>query len=132
MKVKTQPESTTKVVQHTPENGHHHGQKQNTTTVLYVTATLFFVFLAELDLNFLMNMALRKIAFLPFGYLIDQWRWSVFNGDISPDNYNSEWWRLRCDIQGIAPPVERLDALDFDPGAKFHVPNNTPYIRWFL
>ena len=50
---------------------------------------------SELDMNFLMNMALRKIAFLPFGYLIDQWRWSVFNGDITPENYNSEWWRLR-------------------------------------
>ena len=46
-------------------------------------------------MNFLMNMALRKLAFLPFGYLIDQWRWSVFNGDITPENYNSEWWRLR-------------------------------------
>ena len=53
------------------------------------------VYVAELDLNFLMNMALRKISFLPFGYLIDQWRWAVFRGDIQPENYNSEWWRLR-------------------------------------
>ena len=53
-------------------------------------------------MNFLMNMALRKLAFLPFGYLIDQWRWSVFNGDITPENYNSEWWRLRYELFNTA------------------------------
>jgi peptidyl-dipeptidase A len=76
-------------------------------------------------------MALNKIAFLPFGKLIDQWRWGVFAGETPPERYNADWWALRTRYQGIAPPVERTEA-DFDPGAKFHVPNNTPYTRYFL
>ncbi|XP_025083196.1 angiotensin-converting enzyme-like isoform X2 [Pomacea canaliculata] len=85
----------------------------------------------ETDINFLFKTALEKVAFLPFGYLIDQWRWSVFSGETSPDSYNSKWWELRCQFQGISPPVNR-SADDFDPGAKFHVPNNMPYIRYFV
>ncbi|XP_076456252.1 uncharacterized protein LOC143290570 isoform X2 [Babylonia areolata] len=85
----------------------------------------------EADLNFLLKMALQKIAFLPFGYLIDQWRWSVFSGDTTPPHYNDKWWRLRCKYQGISSPVPR-NSTDFDPGAKYHVPNNTPYIRYFV
>ncbi|CAL1534584.1 unnamed protein product [Lymnaea stagnalis] len=86
---------------------------------------------AESDINFLMNMALQKIAFLPFGYLIDQWRWSVFRGDTKPDRYNDEWWNLRCRYQGLSPPVYRSSS-DFDPGAKYHIPANVPYIRYFV
>ncbi|KAK7508278.1 hypothetical protein BaRGS_00000517 [Batillaria attramentaria] len=85
----------------------------------------------EATLNFLMAMALQKIAFLPFGYLIDQWRWSVFKGDTTPDNYNADWWKLRCGLQGVSPPVARSED-DFDPGAKYHIPANTPYIRYFV
>ncbi|XP_035825264.1 angiotensin-converting enzyme [Aplysia californica] len=85
----------------------------------------------ESDINFLMSMALQKIAFLPFGYLIDQWRWSVFRGDTSPEEYNDHWWDLRCRYQGVSPPVERSSS-DFDPGAKYHIPANTPYIRYFV
>ncbi|XP_076440449.1 angiotensin-converting enzyme-like [Babylonia areolata] len=85
----------------------------------------------EADLNFLMAMALQKIAFLPFGYLIDQWRWSVFRGDTTPDSYNKDWWDLRCNLQGVSPPVKRTED-DFDPGAKYHIPSNTPYIRYFV
>ncbi|XP_033730620.1 angiotensin-converting enzyme-like isoform X2 [Pecten maximus] len=83
------------------------------------------------DLNFLLKMALDKVAFLPFGYLIDQWRWSVFNGATTPATYNHDWWDLRCKYQGISPPVERSED-DFDPGAKYHIPGNTPYIRYFV
>ena len=83
------------------------------------------------DLNYLMRMALDKVAFLPFGKLIDQWRWDVFSGAISPDRYNAAWWDLRTKYQGIAPPVKRTEA-DFDPGAKYHVPANVPYTRYFL
>ena len=75
-----------------------------------------------------MKMALDKVAFLPFGYLIDQWRWSVFDGKIKPKEYNAEWWKLRTSYQGIKEPVERSEK-DFDPGAKFHIPNDVPYIR---
>jgi peptidyl-dipeptidase A len=78
-----------------------------------------------------MKIALDKIAFLPFGKLIDQWRWDVFSGKISPEDYNAGWWRLRTEYQGIAPPVPRSEA-DFDPGAKYHIPGNTPYTRYFL
>ena len=82
-------------------------------------------------INQQMKIALDKIAFLPFGRLIDQWRWKVFSGEIKPANYNQAWWDLRRHYQGIAPPVARTEA-DFDPGAKFHIPDNTPYTRYFL
>ncbi|XP_069761237.1 angiotensin-converting enzyme isoform X3 [Narcine bancroftii] len=85
----------------------------------------------ETDINYLLKMALEKIAFLPFGYLIDQWRWKVFSGEISPDNYNSEWWHLRTKNQGICSPLPRNQS-NFDPGAKYHIPANTPYIRYFV
>ncbi|XP_078079873.1 angiotensin-converting enzyme [Mustelus asterias] len=85
----------------------------------------------ETDINYLLKMALQKIAFLPFGYLIDQWRWGVFSGRISPKNYNYEWWYLRTKYQGICPPILRNEK-NFDPGAKYHIPANTPYIRYFV
>ncbi len=82
-------------------------------------------------INRQMQQALDKIAFLPFGKLIDEWRWGVFSGAVSPDNYNAAWWDLRLKYQGIAPPVERTEA-DFDPGAKYHIPSNVSYTRYFL
>jgi len=85
----------------------------------------------EAVINTQMRMALEKIAFLPFGKMIDEWRWKVFSGEIKPENYNSTWWALRRQYQGIAPPVARTEA-DFDPGAKYHIPGNTPYTRYFL
>ncbi|XP_075701161.1 angiotensin-converting enzyme isoform X2 [Rhinoderma darwinii] len=85
----------------------------------------------ESDLNYLLKMALEKIAFLPFGYLIDQWRWNVFSGRTPPSRYNYDWWNLRTKYQGICPPVPR-DETKFDPGAKYHIPGNTPYIRYFV
>ncbi len=85
----------------------------------------------EAVINQQMKLALDKIAFLPFGRLIDQWRWKVFSGEITPDHYNAAWWELRRKYQGIAPPVARTEK-DFDPGAKFHIPDNTPYTRYFL
>jgi len=85
----------------------------------------------ESDINFLFTMALKKIAFIPFGFLIDQWRWNVFKGKTSVENYNVDWWKLRCKYQGVSSPVER-GPNDFDPGAKYHVPANTPYIRYFV
>ncbi|HET6978151.1 MAG TPA: M2 family metallopeptidase [Pyrinomonadaceae bacterium] len=83
------------------------------------------------DMGFLLNRALDKVAFLPFGYLVDQWRWKVFSGEVKPDGYNKLWWDLREKYQGVAPPVPRTEQ-DFDPGAKYHVPANTPYARYFL
>lgn len=82
-------------------------------------------------LNEQMRRALEKVAFLPFGRLIDQWRWDVFSGKTPPSEYNAAWWRLKHDIQGVVPPVQRTEA-DFDPGAKYHIPGNTPYMRYFL
>jgi peptidyl-dipeptidase A len=83
------------------------------------------------DIEHLLNTALAKVAFLPFGAVIDQWRWKVFSGAITPAKYNKAWWELRNAYQGIDAPVPRTDA-DFDPGAKYHVPANTPYTRYFL
>lgn len=83
------------------------------------------------DIGFLLNRALDKVAFLPFGYLVDQWRWNVFSGKVGPNDYNRFWWELREKYQGVAPPAPRTEQ-DFDPGAKYHVPANTPYARYFL
>jgi len=83
------------------------------------------------DLGLLMKMALEKAAFLPFGLLVDQWRSKVFSGEIRPAEYNKAWWDLVGKYQGVAPPVPRSEA-DFDPGAKYHVPANVPYTRYFL
>lgn len=86
---------------------------------------------ADADLGLLLNQSLDKIAFLPFGLLIDKWRWGVFRGEIAPENYNDAWWELRTQYQGIVPPGPR-PADAFDPGAKYHIPGNTPYLRYFL
>ncbi|HEV7713951.1 MAG TPA: M2 family metallopeptidase, partial [Steroidobacteraceae bacterium] len=85
----------------------------------------------EAVINQQMKMALDKIAFLPFARLIDLWRWKVFSGEITPDHFNEAWWELRTRYQGIVPPVARSEK-DFDPGAKYHIPDNTPYTRYFL
>ncbi len=86
---------------------------------------------ASKDIGLLLNKALEKIAFLPFGLMIDQWRWKVFSGEVTPENYNKAWWDLRLKYEGIVPPIERSES-DFDPGAKYHVPANVPYMRYFL
>ena len=83
------------------------------------------------DLGLLMTQALEKIAFLPFGLLVDQWRWKVFAGEAGPEQYNDLWWQLREQYQGVSAPNER-PADAFDAGAKYHVPGNTPYTRYFL
>ncbi|HWQ56032.1 MAG TPA: M2 family metallopeptidase [Bryobacteraceae bacterium] len=86
---------------------------------------------ASKDIGLLLRRALEKVAFLPFGLMIDQWRWKVFSGQITPAEYNRTWWDLRLKYQGVAPPVARTEA-EFDPGAKYHVPANVPYTRYFL
>ena len=86
---------------------------------------------ASSDTMLLLKRALDKVAFLPFGLLIDQWRWKVFSGEVTPANYNATWWDLRKKYQGVSPPLPRTES-DFDPGAKYHVPANTPYTRYFL
>jgi peptidyl-dipeptidase A len=83
------------------------------------------------DLNALMERALDAIAFLPFGKMVDEWRWRVFDGRTPPTAYNASWWDLRKKYQGIAPPVPRSES-DFDPGAKYHVAGNVPYTRYFI
>ena len=86
---------------------------------------------AEGDIDLLLKMALERVAFQPFGLLVDKWRWDVFTGKTKPEDYNKAWWALVRKYQGMKPPVERSEA-DFDPGAKYHIPGNTPYARYFL
>ena len=83
------------------------------------------------DLDLLMRLALDKVSFLPFGYLVDQWRWKVFSGEVTPGDYNKSWWELREKYQGVTAPVERSEN-DFDAGAKYHVAANVPYSRYFI
>jgi peptidyl-dipeptidase A len=82
-------------------------------------------------INHQMKVALEKIAFLPFGIKVDKWRWDVFSGAVPPEQYNQHWWDLTKQYQGMVPPTDRA-ATDFDPGAKYHVPGNVPYMRYFL
>ncbi len=86
---------------------------------------------ASRDIGVLLSRALEKVAFLPFGLMIDQWRWKVFSGEITPAKYNKAWWDLRLKYQGVAPPSPRGEQF-FDPGAKYHVPANYSYTRYFL
>ncbi|RIX31652.1 M2 family metallopeptidase [Sphingomonas edaphi] len=86
---------------------------------------------ADKDIGLLLRQGMDKVAFLPFGLMVDKWRWGVFNGSITPANYNQAWVDLKKQYQGITPPVARSEQ-DFDPGAKFHIPGNTPYARYFL
>ena len=86
---------------------------------------------SDSDLGMLMKMALDRVAFLPFGLMIDQWRWKVFNGEFPEADYNTGWWQLRNKYQGVKAPTDRA-ATDFDPGAKYHIPGGTPYTRYFL
>jgi peptidyl-dipeptidase A len=83
------------------------------------------------DIGYLLNMALDKIAFLPFGLLIDKWRWQAFSGEVPEARWNQAWWDLKLKYQGVAPPMARTEA-DFDPGAKYHIPAGVPYSRYFL
>jgi len=83
------------------------------------------------DIALLLREALDKVAFLPFGLVIDRWRWEVFAGQVGPEEYNQRWWSLRQEYQGIAPPAAR-GAEAFDAGAKYHVAANVPYARYFL
>ncbi len=86
---------------------------------------------ADKDIGLLLRQAMDKVAFLPFGLLVDRYRWSLFDGSVAPEDYNEQWTSLRYQYQGIVPPVTRgPDA--FDPGAKYHVPGNVPYTRYFL
>ena len=83
------------------------------------------------DIGLLLRQAMDKVAFLPFGLLIDKWRWQVFAGETSPDEYTQSWTDLRREYQGIVPPGGARPANAFDPGAKYHIPGNTPYTRYF-
>jgi peptidyl-dipeptidase A len=82
-------------------------------------------------INHQMKMALGKVAFLPFGLLIDKWRWDVFSGKITAANYNATWWEMRKLYQGEVPPSPRSEE-QFDPAAKFHIASSTPYARYFM
>jgi len=86
---------------------------------------------ADKDTGLLLRQAMDKVAFLPFGLLIDKWRWGVFSGQVKPGGYQAAWDALRLQYQGVKPPVAR-DETRFDPGAKYHVPASTPYARYFL
>ncbi|XP_054156845.1 angiotensin-converting enzyme-like [Oppia nitens] len=85
----------------------------------------------DVNIRFQLQMALDKLAFLPFGYIMDKWRWDVFSGQTSSANLNRHWWELRLKYQGISPPVKRSEN-DFDPGAKYHIPASVEYIRYFV
>ncbi|XP_034947061.1 angiotensin-converting enzyme-like [Chelonus insularis] len=83
----------------------------------------------ETTINFLMLMALRKVVYLPFAYIVEQWRWRVFSDGVA--DMTAKWWELRLQYQGIIPPIPRIER-DFDPGSKYHIPADIPYINYFV
>ncbi|KAI4468733.1 angiotensin-converting enzyme [Holotrichia oblita] len=76
----------------------------------------------ELNMNFLMTMALRKVAYAPFALLVDQ------NG-VRTMNFN--WWELRLLYQGIVPPIARNEG-HLDAVAKRHIPADLPYMKYYV
>jgi peptidyl-dipeptidase A len=86
---------------------------------------------ASADLGLLMQSALNKVGFMPFGLLMDKWRWQVFSGKVKPEDYNASWWQLREQYQGVKPPTERPEDY-FDAGGKYHIPGNVSYTRYFI
>jgi peptidyl-dipeptidase A len=86
---------------------------------------------ADKDIGLLLRQAMDKVAFMPFAYIVDKWRYGVFDGSTPPTKYNQAWVDLKQQYQGVVPPVPRSEA-DFDPGAKFHIPGNTTYERYFF
>lgn len=87
--------------------------------------------LDDLNLNYQLRMAMDKIAFLPFSFIIDKWRWDVFNDNKLTNHMNRHWWELRLKYQGISPPIKRSEK-DFDPGSKYHIPAGVEYVRYFV
>ncbi|MCL4163149.1 UNVERIFIED_CONTAM: hypothetical protein GTU68_027555 [Idotea baltica] len=85
----------------------------------------------EFDINYLLQVALEKVVFLPYSFILDSWRWAVYNSSIGPDNYNKYWWKLRSQFQGLMPPVARKKE-DCDPLAKYHVAIDSSYIKYFI
>jgi len=85
----------------------------------------------DTEINFLLRMALSRVAMLSYAYVLEKWRYQAFRGDVKPSQYNTRYWELREKCQGVKAPVIR-DRENFDPGAKFHVAANIPYSRYFL
>jgi len=85
----------------------------------------------EDQIGLLMKQALDGVVVVPWALMLDKWRSGVFNGEIDETNLNSSWWKLREYYQGINTSTERSEDY-FDPGAKYHIPGNTPYTRYYL
>lgn len=49
----------------------------------------------EDNINALLQMALERVSFLPFGLLIDLYRWDIFSGKVPESDWNKHWWKLR-------------------------------------
>ena len=48
-----------------------------------------------LDINYLFSLAMDKLPFLPFAYVMDKWRWDVFKRVVSKEQFNCHWHSLR-------------------------------------
>ena len=83
------------------------------------------------SIGLLMKQALEGVVVIPWALMLDKWRAGVFTGDIAENELNKAWWDMRESYQGIAPPDKRSEDY-FDPGAKYHIPGNTPYTRYYL
>lgn len=80
-------------------------------------------------MNFLMHMALKKISYAPFAYLVDLWRYHVFRNGVQ--NMNAAWWDLRLRFQGVVPPIPRTEQ-HLDSAGKKHIPSDIPYMRYYV
>lgn len=81
------------------------------------------------DIMLLLRTALSKIPQIPFQYIMDIFRWNLFNGTIPMEDANAAFWKLAVNEQGVHPPDWENRKHFFDAGAKFHVADNTPFVR---
>ncbi|XP_075996407.1 angiotensin-converting enzyme 2 [Genypterus blacodes] len=84
----------------------------------------------ETEINFLLKQALTIVATLPFTYMLEEWRWQVFDGNITKDEWMQRWWEMKREMVGVVEPVPR-DETYCDPPALFHVSGDYSFIRYF-
>ncbi|NWI33356.1 ACE2 enzyme, partial [Sula dactylatra] len=84
----------------------------------------------ETEINFLLKQALTIVGTMPFTYMLEKWRWMVFRGEITKQEWMKRWWEMKREIVGVVEPVPH-DETYCDPAVLFHVANDYSFIRYY-
>ncbi|NWW89629.1 ACE2 enzyme, partial [Rhynochetos jubatus] len=84
----------------------------------------------ETEINFLLKQALTIVGTMPFTYMLEKWRWMVFRGEITKQEWTKRWWEMKREIVGVVEPVPH-DETYCDPAVLFHVANDYSFIRYY-